>query len=228
MAHNTPQGGTHEDCLHSLRPQGAHQFAGRNYPGLREAVLPMPERKVWAYLGIRIDFQTHSSAPSPALGYSPSRAYQELACGTATAVVATVGATHRSLIRKPRFAARDHDQPAAQVLHSATCRHHSRARRLNACCAGMRAACTISPDEHICWRGGTRAAAGGLTKPSPKIQAAPLRPARVCRRQDFDCTPARSITAFWPPGSPALGAGNPGMGAGHCPAAARARSPRPT
>ena len=145
--YGSPRGGIHEDCLHCLRPQGTHQFAGGNHPGLREAILPMPERNVWAYLGLRTDVQTHTSPPCPATGYAPGRTHQEPACRSAAEVAAATGTTARGLTQKPCVSqGRNHGERDSQVPASLACCCHSKAQHINACSAGILAACSIAGD----------------------------------------------------------------------------------
>jgi len=82
-----PWGGKHANLLHGLRPQRAHQFSGRNYSGLCEALLPVLGRAVRAHLGIRTDFQTFIAATGTTHRHAPTREDQKFASGAAARTV---------------------------------------------------------------------------------------------------------------------------------------------
>lgn len=82
-----PWGGKHANLLHCLRPQGAHQFTGGDYPGLCEAVLPVLGRSVRTHMGIRTDFQTLIATTGATHRHTPTGANQKLAGGAAARTV---------------------------------------------------------------------------------------------------------------------------------------------
>jgi len=82
-----PWGGNHANLLHCLRPQRANQFTGGDYPGLREALLPVLGRAVWTHMGIRTDFQALIAAPGTTPRHTPTGENQKLAGGAAARTV---------------------------------------------------------------------------------------------------------------------------------------------
>lgn len=227
MAYKSPRGGTHEDCLHSLRPQGAHQFAGGNYPGLRKAILPMPECNVRTYLGLRTYFQTYASPACSASGHAPGRTHQKPTCGSAAEVTPAIGSTTRSLTRHPcATPTKIHADCSPHLPASVTCCRHSKARHVNACSAGILAAHSINGDAPVL---------SAATPAKRPIASEPLTPNfRQHRTIETACASGKISTStrraqsllFAHSGNPALCAGSPELGAGHCPAGVWASSPR--
>lgn len=82
-----PWGGKHANLLHGLRPQRAHQFTGRNYSGLCEALLPVLGRAMRTHMGIRTDFQALIAASGTTPRHTPTGENQKLAGGAAARTV---------------------------------------------------------------------------------------------------------------------------------------------
>ena len=82
-----PWGGKYADLLHCLRSQRANQLTGGDYPGVCEAVLPMPGRAMRPHLGVRVDVQTLPPSADAAPGNSPDGTNPEFAGGTAAGAI---------------------------------------------------------------------------------------------------------------------------------------------
>jgi len=217
-----PWGGNHANLLHCLRLQRTYQFTGGNYSWLCEALLPVPGREMRAHLGIRTYIQAFLETPSPTPRHTPSRENQKFAGGSAARTVPAGQLLATRLIRVPCSQPPRRDPAPRSRGHNAhlstptpEClqrRHISRLRDLIW--------------YRRFWRGGTRVAAGGLTISPQKSQPRrPIVPATAALK--FSVAPRRArLPLLTPAGSTALGAGYPAPGAGHCPAAGRARSPR--
>lgn len=82
-----PWGGKHANLLHCLRPQRTHQLTGGDYPGLCEAVLPVPGCPVRTHMGVRTDFQALIATTGEAPRHTPAGANQKLASGATARTV---------------------------------------------------------------------------------------------------------------------------------------------
>lgn len=82
-----PWGGKYADLLHCLRSQRANQLTGGDYPGVCEAVLPMPGRAMRPHLGVRVDVQTLPPSADAAPGNSPDGTNPEFAGGTTAGAI---------------------------------------------------------------------------------------------------------------------------------------------
>lgn len=222
-----PWGGNHANLLHSLRPQRAHRLTGGNYPGLCEALLPVPGCKVRAHLGVRTYVQAFPEAASTTRRHSPSGENQKFAGGAAARAIAAGQRFATSLTLQPR------SQPPqfteALPFPSSPC--VSLHVDLESCFE-MPAPQAYKPPTRspliftILERRNPRSGRS-LGKFAPKNFS---RTAVLCPRAlsaKLQLPSARSITALC---SLVLqhGAQAIGLGAGHCPAARRARSPRPS
>lgn len=85
-----PGEGHYESCL-QVRPQGPNCFTGRGNNGVREAVLPMPGRKVRAYVGVEPDVLTHAQSVFADLRTHVDRSISRVAQGKAAGAFRAVG-----------------------------------------------------------------------------------------------------------------------------------------
>lgn len=217
-----PWGGNHANLLHCLRLQRTYQFTGGNYSWLCEALLPVPGREVRAHLGIRTYIQAFLETSSSTPRHTPSRENQKLAGGSAARTVPAgwLLATRLTQVPCSQPPRRDPASPLSWP-HCTSLNTHT----------GMPAAQAYkppAPSQLIPTTLARRNPRSGRWSDNfaPKISAAPPDRARD-RRSQISIAPRRArLLLLTPAGSTALGAGYPAPGAGHCPAAGRARSPR--
>ncbi len=217
-----PWGGNHANLLHCLRPQRTYQFTGGNYSWLCEALLPVPGREVRAHLGIRTYIQAFLETSSPAPRHTPYRENQKSAGGSAARAVPAGRLFAARLTQVPC------SQPPRRDPVSPFLWPQCTSLNIN---TGMPAAQAYKPPTRsqliptILARRNPRSGRWSDNL-APEISAAPPDRARD-RCSQISIAPRRArLPLLKPAGSTALGAGYPAPGAGHCPAAGRARSPR--
>ena len=95
-----PGEGHYESCM-QVRPQGPNCFTGRGNNGVREAVLPMPGRKVRAYVGVEPDVLTHAQSVFADLRTHVDRSVSRVAQGKAARAFRAVGIAGGGVMHKP-------------------------------------------------------------------------------------------------------------------------------
>lgn len=221
-----PWGGKHANLLHRLRPQRSHQFTGGDYPGLCETVLPVLGCPVRTHMGVRTDFQAFIAATRATPRHAPTRANQKLAGRAATRTLPAGWLLATRLTTGPR------SQPPRHIQASPfPCPPWAPISIDLKSCFGMPAPQAYKPPSQsqlmLTISGRRNPRSGRLPdKFAPKnLSSADLsspRPQPVKFAAHLGA-PIYCFCARWIPGTACRVSS---MGAGHCPAAGRARSPR--
>lgn len=110
-----PGEGHNESCM-QVRPQGPNCFKGRGNNGVREAVLPMPGRKVRTHVGVEPNVLTHAQSVFADLRTHVDRSVSRVAQGKAAGAFRAVGIAGGSVgTNRQRYSVGDRDHSKNDV-----------------------------------------------------------------------------------------------------------------